>query len=213
MSVRNFLKNISHCLICITSYSSFIIHFFNRNRTFFEYFMYIKRKNIPFFIFMFHIIIRNQQTSRWLDPRKKSIKISPPRIQLDRLKSAHSNCKKNIICRIFIELGARSCMYIQVSIWSWKEIVDSKQIATCWSNIINNHHTTIHFQWQFTCTTCMMQASDAPTFSIAKTIQTDHFSLLLRKLPNRNRPGLTLKSCGKKHLKCDTCLKKCILKI
>ena len=120
-----------------TSYSSFIIHFFNRNRTFFEYLMYIKRKNIPFFIFKFHIIIRNQQTSRWLDPRKKSIKISPPRIQLDRLKSAHSNCKKNIICRIFIELGARSCMYIQVSIWSWKEIVDSKQIATCWSNIIN----------------------------------------------------------------------------
>ena len=44
-----------------TSYSSFIIHFFNRNRTFFEYLMYIKRKNIPFFIFMFHIIIRNQQ--------------------------------------------------------------------------------------------------------------------------------------------------------
>ena len=120
-----------------TSYSSFIIHFFNRNRTFFEYLMCIKRKNIPFFIFKFHIIIRNQQTSRWLDPRKKSIKISPPRIQLDRLKSAHSNCKKNIICRIFIELGARSCMYIQVSIWSWKEIVDSKQIATCWSNIIN----------------------------------------------------------------------------
>ena len=164
-----------------TSYSSFIIHFFNRNRTFFEYLMCIKRKNIPFFIFKFHIIIRNQQTSRWLDPRKKSIKISPPRIQLDRLKSAHSNCKKNIICRIFMELGARSCMYIQV-ICSWKEIVDSKQIATCWSNIINNHHTTIHFQWQFTCTTCMMQGaglclllkSNMQSFFFTLSTQTSH---------------------------------------
>ena len=39
--------------------------------------------------------------------------------------------------------------------------------------------------------------SDAPTFSIAETTRTDHFSLSLRKLPNRNRPEPTLKSCGK----------------
>ena len=36
--------------------------------------------------------------------------------------------------------------------------------------------------------------SDAPTFSIAETTRTDHFSLSLRKLPNRNRPEPTLKS-------------------
>ena len=30
--------------------------------------------------------------------------------------------------------------------------------------------------------------SDAPTFSIAETTRTNHFSLLLRKLPNRNLP-------------------------
>ena len=36
--------------------------------------------------------------------------------------------------------------------------------------------------------------SDAPTFGIAETTRTDHFSLSLRKLPNRNRPEPTLKS-------------------
>ena len=34
--------------------------------------------------------------------------------------------------------------------------------------------------------------SDAPTFSTAETTRTDHFSLLLRKLPNQNRPEPTL---------------------
>ena len=34
--------------------------------------------------------------------------------------------------------------------------------------------------------------SDAPTFSIAETTQTNHFSLLLRKLLNRNQPKLIL---------------------
>ena len=164
-----------------TSYSSFIIHFFNRNRTFFEYLMYIKRKNIPFFIFKFHIIIRNQQTSRWLDPRKKSIKISPPRIQLDRLKSAHSNCKKNIICRIFMELGARSCTYVHTSYLQLKGNCRLK--ANC--NMLvkyYQHHTTIHFQWQFTCTTCMMQGaglclllkSNMQSFFFTLSTQTSH---------------------------------------
>ena len=39
-----------------------------------------------------------------------------------------------------------------------------------------------------------MTGSDTPTFSIAETTRTDHFSLSLRKLPNRNRPKPTLKS-------------------
>ena len=37
-------------------------------------------------------------------------------------------------------------------------------------------------------------SSDAPTFSIAETTRMDHFSLLLRKLPNQNQPEPTLKS-------------------
>ena len=36
--------------------------------------------------------------------------------------------------------------------------------------------------------------SDAPTFSIAEMTQTDHFSRLLRNLPNQNQPEPTLKS-------------------
>ena len=32
-----------------------------------------------------------------------------------------------------------------------------------------------------------MTGSDTPTFSIAETTRTNHFSLLLRKLPNRNQ--------------------------
>ena len=43
-----------------------------------------------------------------------------------------------------------------------------------------------------------MIGSDTPTFSIAETTRTNHFSLLLRKLPNRNQtktePKPTLKS-------------------
>ena len=39
-----------------------------------------------------------------------------------------------------------------------------------------------------------LYSSDAPTFSIAETTRTDHFSLSLRKLQNRNRPEPTLKS-------------------
>ena len=43
-----------------------------------------------------------------------------------------------------------------------------------------------------------MTGSDTPTFSIAETTRTNHFSLLLRKLPNRNQtktePKPTLKS-------------------
>ena len=41
------------------------------------------------------------------------------------------------------------------------------------------------------------KSSDTPTFSIAERTQTDHFSLSLRKLPNRNRPEPTLKWCAK----------------
>ena len=44
------------------------------------------------------------------------------------------------------------------------------------------------------CISDFLISSDAPTFSIAETTQTDHFSLSLRKLPNRNRPEPTLKS-------------------
>ena len=51
--------------------------------------------------------------------------------------------------------------------------------------------------------------SDAPTIIIAETTQTDHFSLLLRKLPNRKRPEPTLKL----KLTLEKCFKKCILKI
>ena len=43
-----------------------------------------------------------------------------------------------------------------------------------------------------------MTGSDTPTFSIAETTRTNHFSLLLRKLQNRNQtktePKPTLKS-------------------
>ena len=39
-----------------------------------------------------------------------------------------------------------------------------------------------------------MTGSDTPTFSIAETTRTNHFSLLLRKLPNQNQPEPTLKS-------------------
>ena len=44
------------------------------------------------------------------------------------------------------------------------------------------------------CWEVSVKASDAPTFGIAETTWTDHFSLSLRKLLNRNRPEPTLKS-------------------
>ena len=36
--------------------------------------------------------------------------------------------------------------------------------------------------------------SDAPTFSIAETTRTDHFSLLLKKLPKPTRTDLNIKA-------------------